>query len=53
MDPLHTESPGSFWTIVYGVLHDWVPYAPLMIGSVILLILFPFSQSLGRTHLSF
>jgi hypothetical protein len=27
---------------IYGVLHDWAPYAPLMIASVILLILFPF-----------
>ena len=27
---------------VYGVLHDWAPYAPLMITSAILLILFPF-----------
>ena len=41
MDPLHTESPGSFGYILYGVLHDWVPHAPLMIVSVILLILFP------------
>ena len=41
MDPLHTESPGSFWTIMYGVLNDWVPYAPLMISSVILLVFFP------------
>lgn len=41
MDPLHTESPGSFWTIMYGVIHDWVPQFPLMIASVILLILFP------------
>ena len=42
MDPLHTESPGSLWAITYGVLNDWVPYAPLMIASVVLLILFPF-----------
>jgi hypothetical protein len=41
MDPLHTESPGSFGYVLYGVLHDWVPHAPLMIVSVILLILFP------------
>jgi hypothetical protein len=41
MDPRHIESPGSFWYILQGVLHDWVPYAPLMIVSVILLILFP------------
>ena len=42
MDPLHTEDPGSFRFILYGVFHDWVPHAPLMIASVILLILFPF-----------
>jgi len=41
MDPLHTESPGSFGYILYGVLHDWVPHAPLMIVSMIVLILFP------------
>lgn len=41
MDPLHTEDPGSFWNITYGVFHDWVPHAPLMIVSAILLILFP------------
>ena len=42
MDPSHTEDPGSFWYIMYGILHDWVPHAPLMVASVILLILFPF-----------
>jgi 4-amino-4-deoxy-L-arabinose transferase-like glycosyltransferase len=42
MDPLEPLDPGSFWTILYGVIHDWVPHAPLMIISVILLILFPF-----------
>ena len=31
----------SFWYILYGIFHDWVPHAPLMIASVILLILFP------------
>jgi hypothetical protein len=36
--PFHTEDPGSFWYILYGVLHDWVPQLPLMIASVILLI---------------
>jgi len=41
MDPLHTESPGSLWYVLYGVLHDWVPHAPLMIVSVILFLLFP------------
>lgn len=42
MDPLHTEDPGSFWAILYGVLNDWAPQAPLTLASVILLILFPF-----------
>jgi len=41
MDPHHTEDPGSLWTILYGVVHDWSPHAPLMIVSVVLLILFP------------
>jgi len=41
MDPFHTEGTGSFFNILYGVLHDWVPHMPLMIVSVILLILFP------------
>jgi len=41
MDPLHTESTGSFWSILYGLFHDWVPHAPLTLISVILLILLP------------
>jgi len=41
MDPFHTESPGSFWYILYGVLHDWALHVPLLILSVILLALFP------------
>jgi hypothetical protein len=32
----------SLRSSVYGILHDWAPYAPLTIGSAILLILFPF-----------
>ncbi|OGP90869.1 MAG: hypothetical protein A2157_05340 [Deltaproteobacteria bacterium RBG_16_47_11] len=45
-NPFHTEDPGSIWYILYGVLHDWVPLAPLMIASTVLLILFPlFSKS--------
>ena len=41
MDPLHTENPGPLWIIIHGVFNDWVPHAPLMIASAILLILFP------------
>jgi hypothetical protein len=40
MDPLH-GNPGSFLNIISGVLYDWVPHAPLVIASLILLILFP------------
>ena len=42
MDPFQEKIPSSFFSIFYGLFHDWVPYAPLMIVSVILLILFPF-----------
>ncbi len=42
MDPHHMESPGSPWNIMYGILNDWVPHAPLMIASVVLLVLLPF-----------
>jgi len=41
MDPFQTENPGSFWTILYGILHDWAPYPPLFIASTLLLFLFP------------
>jgi len=42
MDPFTTGGPGSFWYILYALLHDWVPRPPLMIISIILFILFPF-----------
>jgi hypothetical protein len=42
MDPHHTEDPGSLWSILYWVLHDWVSNLPLIIASVILLILLLF-----------
>jgi len=51
MDPFHTESPGSFWYLLYGVLHDWVSQLPLRIVSVILLILFPIFSKSGRNAL--
>jgi hypothetical protein len=37
----YRQDLGSFWSILYGILHDWVPHIPLMIVSVILLIIFP------------
>jgi len=42
MTPFQEKVPSSFFNILYGLFHDWVPYAPLMIVSIILLILFPF-----------
>ena len=42
MDPFHTETPGPPWEIMHGIFHDWVPFLPLMVISIILLILFPF-----------
>jgi hypothetical protein len=42
MDPRHIENPGSFWYILYNVIHDWAPHAPLMIISAVLLLFFPF-----------
>jgi len=40
-DPFHHEDPGSFWSILYGVFHDWVPHWPLMAVSALLLIFLP------------
>jgi hypothetical protein len=51
MDPLDMKIPGSFWYILNGVLHDWVPHAPLMIVSVMLLILFPIFSKLRKNAL--
>jgi len=42
MDPFQERVLLSFWGVLHGILHDWVPHAPLMIASVILLILFVF-----------
>ncbi len=41
MDPLQAKVPLSFENILYGIFHDWVPYGPLIIISVILLIILP------------
>jgi len=38
---LETNAAPSLWTILYGIIHDWTPYAPLMIFSTILILLFP------------
>jgi hypothetical protein len=42
IDLFYNEGTGSFLFILSGVFHDWVPYVPLTIASVFLLILLPF-----------
>jgi hypothetical protein len=51
MDPLHVENPGSFWSIMYGILHDWVPHVPLMVVSVALLIFLPFFSKFKKNSI--
>jgi mannosyltransferase len=51
MDPSHTEDPGSFAHILYGVLHDWVPFAPLAVVATTLLALFPIASRSRRNAL--
>jgi len=50
-DLRNVQDPVAFWSILNAVFHDWVPYAPLMITSVILLILFPFFSENKRNAL--
>jgi uncharacterized membrane protein len=40
--PLESKFLISFFGIFYGILHDWVPHAPLLVSSMVLLILLPF-----------
>jgi hypothetical protein len=42
MDPLEPKTYLSLWSIISGILHDWVPHTPLTIISITLFILFPF-----------
>jgi hypothetical protein len=51
MGPTHTEDPGSFLSILYWVIHDWVPHIPLMVASVIILIIFPLFSHLKKNAL--
>ena len=44
-DLRNIPDPVSFWALMYGIFHDWVPYAPLMITAMILLILYPLFSS--------
>jgi len=36
------QTPSSFWSILHGIFHDWIPNAPLMITSIIALFFYPF-----------
>jgi 4-amino-4-deoxy-L-arabinose transferase-like glycosyltransferase len=51
MDPFHTEDPGPFWEIMYGIFHDWMPHLPLIATSIVLLILLPFFSKKRRNAL--
>ena len=43
--------PVSFWSILYGIFHDWVPHAPLMAASIVLFLLFPLLSKSKRNTL--
>jgi len=43
--------PLSFWSILYGVFHDWLPFAPLIVTAVALLIFSPFFSKNKRNAL--
>ena len=41
LSSFNQQNPLSFWWVVHGIIHDWVPSFPLSVVSVVLLILFP------------
>jgi hypothetical protein len=51
MDPFHIEAPDSFWTIIFGIFHDWTPHAPLLVAAIVLLILFPIFSKFWKNTL--
>jgi uncharacterized membrane protein len=51
MDPTHKEDPGPLWSLLYGILHDWVPFPPLIIASTAFLILSPVLTKQRRNSL--
>ena len=51
MDPTHKEDPGPLWSLLYGILHDWVPFPPLIIASTAFLILTPVLTKQRRNSL--
>ena len=51
MDPFHKEGIGTLLFILHGIFHDWVPHAPLMAVSIILILLFPVISNNRRNAL--
>jgi hypothetical protein len=51
VDPTHTEGAGSLSSLLHGILHDWVPFTPLIIISTALLLLFPLFAKQRRNSL--
>jgi len=47
-ESLRTGELSSLWNTLYGILHDWMPHAPLLIISAILVILSPICSMAGR-----
>jgi mannosyltransferase len=43
--------PTSFWEILYGLFHDWVPFAPLMVSSAFFLLIAPAISKERRNRL--
>lgn len=41
-DLFYMEGTDSIWSLLYGIMYDWAPHAPLMICSGLLLTLFLF-----------
>ena len=41
MPPLQAKVDISFFSLLYGICHDWTPHHPLTVASSVLLLLFP------------
>ena len=50
-DLRNLQDPVSFWNILYGIFHDWVPFIPLMMTSMMLPVLFPLFSNNKRNAL--
>jgi hypothetical protein len=50
-DLRNSLDPLSLWGILFGIFQDWVPYAPLIVTSMVLIALFPFFSKNKRNAL--